>query len=94
MKEQEATVVSLTSVLALAPYFQVLCHSFLCDGQGTVKRAILYIDRSCEEYQFYLPTHLPLPLCVSMKYNCGYRILLCFLMRNDWFVSCFELTAL
>ena len=45
MKVQIAVVVTLTS--ALASHFKALCQSFLCYGQGTVRRAILYRNRSC-----------------------------------------------
>ena len=32
---------------ALVSHFKVLRQSFLCYGQGTVRRAILYRDRTC-----------------------------------------------
>ena len=50
-KVQGAIVVTLTLALAwvwaLASHFTVLHQSFICYGQGTVRRAILYGDRSC-----------------------------------------------
>ena len=47
MKAQRTIVVSLMSVVALASHFYVLRQNFLCYDQGTVRRAILYGDRSC-----------------------------------------------
>ena len=33
--------------VGIASHLKVLCQSFLCDGQGTVRQAILYGNRSC-----------------------------------------------
>ena len=50
-RAQRTIVVALTAAsawaLALASHFKVLCQSILCYGQGTVRGAILYGDRSC-----------------------------------------------
>ena len=40
-------LVTLTLASALVSHFKVLRQSFLCYGQGAVRRAILYGDRSC-----------------------------------------------
>ena len=45
-KVQRTIIVTLMLVWALASYFNVLCLSFLCDGQGFVRQAILYVGRS------------------------------------------------
>ena len=45
MKEQEVVVVTLTWATVWASHFKVLRQSFLCDGQGDDRRAILYMDR-------------------------------------------------
>ena len=37
----------LTLTWAWVSHFKVLCQSFLCDGRGTDRRAILYKDRYC-----------------------------------------------
>ena len=55
MKVQRAIVVTLMLAwaLALMSHFKVLHQSFfLCNGQNTVRRVILYKDKSCFSYVF------------------------------------------
>ena len=54
MKVQKAIVVIVTpgSASALASHFKVLRHNILCYGQGTVRPAILYEDRSFFQSSF------------------------------------------
>ena len=70
---QGAVVVTLTLVLAStwASHFKVLCRSFLCYEQGTVRGAILSGDRSCFMCTSAVSSNFSRLFCFSSV--CDYR---------------------